>query len=288
MEVKSQEILEDRRGNGESAALPGAAARSAGVASCPPSRWAPAPGPETPSNAGSWSSPTWLAAAIALVVFVSLLGDDALTLAAFAALPIVVLIAKVDGLYDRDDLLLRKTTLDEVPELFRLATLFALVIWLLQDSLAHRKTGRRAGVRDLAGFLRGDGGDASVRPIGGEAGSDAGALHRPRGPRLRRADPRAAGGQPGHRRRRLRRAAAGAEARGGHRRRVRRVERRPDQRGRQSLRRPSHPGGAGLRRRRGDARPGAAGERPPGSRCRSCPGCSRWWGRRSSPTIWMA
>jgi len=34
------------------------------------------------------------------------------------------------GLYDRDEALLRKTTLDEVPKLFHLATLCALVVWL--------------------------------------------------------------------------------------------------------------------------------------------------------------
>ena len=79
-----------------------------------------------------------VAATAALVVFIALIGDDTLTLTAFAALPIVVLISKVDGLYDRDDLMLRKTTLDEVPKLFRLATLFALVIWLLRGCAAHR------------------------------------------------------------------------------------------------------------------------------------------------------
>ena len=38
--------------------------------------------------------------------------------------------AKVTGLYDRDETLLRKTTLDEAPKLFQLATLCALVAWL--------------------------------------------------------------------------------------------------------------------------------------------------------------
>jgi exopolysaccharide biosynthesis polyprenyl glycosylphosphotransferase len=38
--------------------------------------------------------------------------------------------AKVVGLYDRDEMLLRKTTLDEVPELFQAATLGALCAWL--------------------------------------------------------------------------------------------------------------------------------------------------------------
>src|SRR5439155_2691605 len=44
--------------------------------------------------------------------------------------PVLVIAAKVTGLYDRDETLLRKTTLDEAPKLFQLATLCALVAWL--------------------------------------------------------------------------------------------------------------------------------------------------------------
>jgi exopolysaccharide biosynthesis polyprenyl glycosylphosphotransferase len=53
-----------------------------------------------------------------------------LTWASVAALPILLAGAKVFGLYDRDDALLRKTTLEEVPRLFQVATLCALVSWL--------------------------------------------------------------------------------------------------------------------------------------------------------------
>jgi exopolysaccharide biosynthesis polyprenyl glycosylphosphotransferase len=41
--------------------------------------------------------------------------------------------AKIIGLYDRDDVLLHKTTLDEAPKLFYMATLGALVAWLAGD-----------------------------------------------------------------------------------------------------------------------------------------------------------
>jgi exopolysaccharide biosynthesis polyprenyl glycosylphosphotransferase len=82
------------------------------------------------------------AAAVALLVFVPLLGDDTLAVATLAALPIVVLISKLEGLYDRDDLLLRKTTLEEVPSLFGLATLYALVIWLLEGVLIAGHLGK--------------------------------------------------------------------------------------------------------------------------------------------------
>ncbi len=53
-----------------------------------------------------------------------------LTWAGIAGVPILVVCAKLTGLYDRDETLLRKTTLDEAPKLFQLATLVALVAWL--------------------------------------------------------------------------------------------------------------------------------------------------------------
>jgi exopolysaccharide biosynthesis polyprenyl glycosylphosphotransferase len=54
----------------------------------------------------------------------------ALTWAGIAGVPILIVCAKLTGLYDRDETLLRKTTLDEAPKLFQLATLCALVAWL--------------------------------------------------------------------------------------------------------------------------------------------------------------
>src|SRR5439155_7283676 len=46
--------------------------------------------------------------------------------------PLVVLVCKMIGLYDRDENLLRKTTLDEVPAIFQVSTLFSLLILLLE------------------------------------------------------------------------------------------------------------------------------------------------------------
>jgi exopolysaccharide biosynthesis polyprenyl glycosylphosphotransferase len=54
-----------------------------------------------------------------------------------AGLPLVVLGAKVFGLYDRDEAVIRKTTLDEVPKLFQVATLCALVAWLAESPLGY-------------------------------------------------------------------------------------------------------------------------------------------------------
>lgn len=53
-----------------------------------------------------------------------------LTWVSIAGLPILLVCAKVTGLYDRDETLIRKTTLDEAPKLFQVATLCALVAWL--------------------------------------------------------------------------------------------------------------------------------------------------------------
>jgi exopolysaccharide biosynthesis polyprenyl glycosylphosphotransferase len=54
-----------------------------------------------------------------------------LTWAGIVGVPILLVGAKLFGLYDRDETLLRKTTLDEAPKLFQAATLCALVAWLM-------------------------------------------------------------------------------------------------------------------------------------------------------------
>jgi exopolysaccharide biosynthesis polyprenyl glycosylphosphotransferase len=60
-----------------------------------------------------------------------------LTWAGIAAVPILVVCAKLAGLYDRDETLLRKTTLDEAPRLLQLATLCALAAWLAGGLIVH-------------------------------------------------------------------------------------------------------------------------------------------------------
>ncbi|MDQ3678087.1 MAG: exopolysaccharide biosynthesis polyprenyl glycosylphosphotransferase [Actinomycetota bacterium] len=78
-----------------------------------------------------------LAAGLALVVCVSVLGDDNLTPLALLALPLVVAAGKAHRLYDRDELLLNKTTLDQAPQLFQCATLYTLLVVLLQEQFIH-------------------------------------------------------------------------------------------------------------------------------------------------------
>jgi len=60
-------------------------------------------------------------------------------------LPVLtVLAAKTMGLYDRDQLVVRKRTLDEAPALFQLATLLSLVAWLGHDLVSTAPVGRVA------------------------------------------------------------------------------------------------------------------------------------------------
>lgn len=83
-----------------------------------------------------------VAALIAFMLPVSILGDDSLRLASLAIIPVVVLAAKIVGLYDRDELLIHKTTADEVPAIFQLATVATLVIWLLDGVLVEGSLAR--------------------------------------------------------------------------------------------------------------------------------------------------
>ncbi|MGZ5320623.1 MAG: sugar transferase [Solirubrobacterales bacterium] len=112
-------------------------------------------------------------AGIAVLIGVPILGADALNPVALFALPLVLVVGKLTGLYDRDEHLIRKTTLDEVPTLFWVATLYALLIWLGGELIVDGHFGRdqavgvwalffasmvttRALARKLAGALSGE------------------------------------------------------------------------------------------------------------------------------------
>ena len=70
------------------------------------------------------------------------------------ALPLVVLLGKLLGLYDRDELVFHKSTLDEAPHLFQLAGLYTLLAWLLSSVLIEGDFTRSAGAALwLAAFL---------------------------------------------------------------------------------------------------------------------------------------
>src|SRR3954447_11148346 len=82
------------------------------------------------------------AAAAALALSIQVVGDDRLRLATLAGLPLVVVVSKIIGLYDRDELVLNKSTLDEMPKLFTLAAMYTLSIDILSSALITGKLGR--------------------------------------------------------------------------------------------------------------------------------------------------
>jgi hypothetical protein len=71
----------------------------------------------------------------ALIVLLALpgLADERVPLSALLLAPAIVLLAKLTGLYERDEVVLKKSTLDEAPRLVQAAALFTLVLWLFHD-----------------------------------------------------------------------------------------------------------------------------------------------------------
>jgi exopolysaccharide biosynthesis polyprenyl glycosylphosphotransferase len=76
-----------------------------------------------------------LSAAFALVVVLNVLGQDRAALMALVGMPLLIIPFKVAGLYDRDELQVVHSTLDEVPRLMQLTALFALGVTILQPVL---------------------------------------------------------------------------------------------------------------------------------------------------------
>jgi exopolysaccharide biosynthesis polyprenyl glycosylphosphotransferase len=84
-----------------------------------------------------------LAAIGALFVAVTVLGDDRLRPASLLVMPLVVIASKLFGLYDRDELVLNKTTLEESAALFQLASVFTLVTWIADGIVVDGYLGNR-------------------------------------------------------------------------------------------------------------------------------------------------
>jgi exopolysaccharide biosynthesis polyprenyl glycosylphosphotransferase len=74
-----------------------------------------------------------VSALVALLVCANLLGTSRLSLSVLLGLPLVVVASKIGGLYDRDELVVRKSTIDEAPALLELATLYTLAVWMLDS-----------------------------------------------------------------------------------------------------------------------------------------------------------
>ena len=80
-----------------------------------------------------------------VVLFASALlhGDNSLRLATLGGVALLLIVIKAVGLYDRDENLIHKTTVAELPALFEVATLSALLLWVLGSELVAGDLGRR-------------------------------------------------------------------------------------------------------------------------------------------------
>jgi exopolysaccharide biosynthesis polyprenyl glycosylphosphotransferase len=74
-------------------------------------------------------------AVLAALFVVSSFGAGHLLWPVLLAAPVLIALSKSIGIYDRDEHVLHKTTIDEAPRLFGLATLSVLVIWLFEGVL---------------------------------------------------------------------------------------------------------------------------------------------------------
>ena len=80
-----------------------------------------------------------LAGSLGLVALAGRGGE--LLWAGVIAAPMLMIGAKLAGLYDRDPALLRKTTLEESPALVQLATICTLTAWLASETLSSERPG---------------------------------------------------------------------------------------------------------------------------------------------------
>lgn len=85
-----------------------------------------------------------LAALCALLLSIVAVPGRDTSIAALAPVPLIVAMSKLLGTYDREDLLVRKSSLDEVPELFQLSTLYALTAWIIERLVIGGRQGPRS------------------------------------------------------------------------------------------------------------------------------------------------
>ena len=82
------------------------------------------------------------AATSAFVIAIAVLGADSLGLLTIVAIAMVIPVCKLAGLYDRDEHLLHKRTLDEAPAIFAVATLYTLLAFLAGEMIVEGTFGR--------------------------------------------------------------------------------------------------------------------------------------------------
>jgi exopolysaccharide biosynthesis polyprenyl glycosylphosphotransferase len=77
-----------------------------------------------------------LAAALLAIVAIDTFYRDAslLTPGTAALLPVLLLLARILGLYHKDEVRLRQSSLDDAPALFQLATLYVLALWVTRHA----------------------------------------------------------------------------------------------------------------------------------------------------------
>jgi exopolysaccharide biosynthesis polyprenyl glycosylphosphotransferase len=76
-----------------------------------------------------------LVAAVAAFVTFVVIGDYGLRPEYLLVAPLIVLAAKVGGLYDKDELVIEHSTLNELPRLLNLSAMFTLLFWLARHYL---------------------------------------------------------------------------------------------------------------------------------------------------------
>ena len=57
--------------------------------------------------------------------------------------PLAIVMSKALGLYDRDQYVVRRTTVDEIPSILQLSTFYALFVWLSESVLLRGYLTRR-------------------------------------------------------------------------------------------------------------------------------------------------
>jgi exopolysaccharide biosynthesis polyprenyl glycosylphosphotransferase len=111
-----------------------------------------------------------LGAALAMLFVLTATGSGNPGLAALAGTPLVVLLFKVAGLYDRDQLRLVHSTLDEAPALLQLTGLFTLAVTIVAPSLvAGSLASSQIAALWLVSFLFIMGGRTLARWLSGKA-----------------------------------------------------------------------------------------------------------------------
>ena len=86
-----------------------------------------------------------LAAATVLALLLVVFPIAQFNVSMLVSLPLVVVVSKIVGLYDRDELVVTRRRSTRRPTLLQLATLYALLVWLLARRPRRRRARPRAG-----------------------------------------------------------------------------------------------------------------------------------------------